>query len=128
MSDTHFAEGSLKPLLFYPLLTNVCKMGDPQSDGKETKAVCENYINPNLIKLGGLATKRLRIVGPGNFLAGKPTPTAADFMMFYSLEALVARAPDEAISEEIRSYVQTVKDRPAYKRSIEKGGPFSMIS
>ena len=45
------------------------------------------------------------------FFAGKSAPTSADFMMFYTLEAFIARAPEEAVSEEIKMYVQTVKDR-----------------
>ncbi|KAG7086924.1 hypothetical protein E1B28_002840 [Marasmius oreades] len=125
---THLSEGSLQPLLFFPLLTNVYKFGDPESNGKDTKYVCQNYINPNLIKFGRVITNRLRAVGPGNYLAGESTPTAADFMMFYTLGAFIARAPLEAVSEEMKAYIQMIKERPAYKRALEKGGPFSMIS
>ncbi|KAK1220868.1 hypothetical protein PQX77_016348 [Marasmius sp. AFHP31] len=121
---THLAEGSLQPLLMMPLFTEVYKFG---ADGQDMKSIREKYINPNLFKLGKLITNRLLTVGPEKFLAGRSSPTAADFMMSYTVEAFVARAPQEAISEEIRSYVKTIHERSAYKRALEKGGPFTMI-
>ncbi|ESK82572.1 glutathione s-transferase [Moniliophthora roreri MCA 2997] len=124
---THLAEGSLQPLLFVPLLKNVYKLGDSTSDGKDIPAIQRNYLNPNLIKFGKMITEHLRRLQPGQYLAGREVPTAADFMMFYTLEAFVARAPREAVSEEIREYVERARQRTAYQRALEKGGPFNMI-
>ena len=41
-------------------------------------------------------------------------PTAADFQMFFALEALRIRVPDAGHA--IEEYVKRVKERPAYKR------------
>ncbi|KAG9079075.1 hypothetical protein FRC06_007966 [Ceratobasidium sp. 370] len=47
---------------------------------------------------------------PGMFFAGEDAPTAADFMMCFSLEAIMARVPT-ALGETIRLYVERVHER-----------------
>ncbi|KAG8732704.1 hypothetical protein FRC10_000749 [Ceratobasidium sp. 414] len=62
---------------------------------------------------------------PEVFFAGGDTPTAADFMTCFSLEAMIARVP-AILGENIRLYVQHAHERPAYKRALERGGKLEL--
>ncbi|KAK7034623.1 hypothetical protein VNI00_012264 [Paramarasmius palmivorus] len=124
---SHMSEGTLQPLLFMPLLKNVYQVGDSTSDGKDIPAIQQNYINPHLVKYGKMITEHLRRLQPEQFIAGRLAPTSADFMMFYTLDAFIARAPREAVSEEMKIYVDRVKKRPAYQEALRKGGSYNII-
>jgi len=52
--------------------------------------------------------------------------TGADVMMSYPLQAAMSRgAPGEAFPR-VEAYLAQIDARPAYKRAIERGGPFDM--
>lgn len=51
-------------------------------------------------------------------------PTAADFQMAFPLEAACAGRVQD-LDPSIKAFVEKMHSRPAYKRGLEKGGPYS---
>ena len=78
-------------------------------------------LDPNL-------TRHLTFLGDhlaqNEWFAG-PEMTAADIQMSFPLEGAVARAGD-AVSPRLTDFVKKFQARPAYKRAIEKGGPYEI--
>ncbi|KAI9451341.1 thioredoxin-like protein [Russula earlei] len=115
---SHFAEGSLMPLLvnrfvfsvapdmapFYlrPLLRMVLSGLDARLVAGPLKASLK-YIEDELEK------------SPTGWFAGGSDPTMADFMMAFSLERAYERMPD-AIGPNTKAWIKRVQERPAYKR------------
>ncbi|KAF8958240.1 glutathione S-transferase [Flammula alnicola] len=60
------------------------------------------------------------------WFAGGEHPTSADYMMSFTLEILLNRAPEFAGSN-VKEYVKRIQDRPAYKRALEKGGEYAYL-
>jgi glutathione S-transferase len=52
--------------------------------------------------------------------------TAADIQMSFPLEASTARAEDADSHPRVSALVDRLRERPAYKRAIERGGEFSL--
>jgi glutathione S-transferase len=50
--------------------------------------------------------------------------TAADVMMSFPLEAAAARA-DALTRPHVKAWLETIHARPAYKRALERGGPYA---
>ncbi|MEM8772136.1 MAG: glutathione S-transferase [Pseudomonadota bacterium] len=50
--------------------------------------------------------------------------SAADVMMSFPLEAALTRVPAAKAAAPIRGFVERIHARPAYKRALEKGGPY----
>lgn len=113
------------PFLVRPLASAICS------------GVVSSFVDPEVGKLlkfisGELAKKKTSSSAGGSpwFAGGdaQGNPTAADFMMLFPLEALVAggRAPKGMqIDEGIKRYVEEAHKRPAYQRALEKGGKYS---
>lgn len=65
--------------------------------------------------------------GHGWFVGGDSAggPTAADFQMIFPLETATSATTNPAlIPESLRNWVKMVHSRPAYRRALEKGGPY----
>jgi len=126
---THYAEGSLMPiligkimckrvperapLLLKPLLWSVfdavsCRMIAPRLNTNR------EYLETRLSK------------SEGGFFAGGDEPTAADFMMVFPLELWGKMFP-ESFGPECREYIDRIHERPAFKRSIERGGEYGLL-
>lgn len=54
--------------------------------------------------------------------------TAADIVMGYCLEVAQVRIGIPEDCEAIAAYIQRMKERPAYKRALEKNGPFKPLA
>lgn len=52
--------------------------------------------------------------------------TGADVQMLYPMEGLAARAGSSAEYQKLQAFLDRVHERPAYKRALERGGPFSL--
>ena len=109
----HFAEGSaMLPLL---LALYVGFLGDagaplrPRIDGE-----IANHI--------GYLEKE---IGSKNFLVGNDL-TGADIQMSFVLEAANARRGLQSYPNLTR-YLAAIQSRPAYKRALEKGGPYELM-
>ncbi|KAF5318573.1 hypothetical protein D9619_010837 [Psilocybe cf. subviscida] len=124
---THYAEGSLMPLLVQKFIFGMIPQHSPF------------YIRPLLNMVFGQLDRKL-VVPEGKkhmqmieahlaksksiFFAGGDEPSAADYMMAFPLEAILTEAPEMA-GPKVREYVETVQARPAYKKALEAGGEYA---
>jgi glutathione S-transferase len=53
--------------------------------------------------------------------------SAADIQMSFPIEAAAARAGRGARMPRLKAFVDAIQARPAYKRALERGGPYSML-
>ncbi|MEP6865830.1 MAG: glutathione S-transferase [Deltaproteobacteria bacterium] len=117
----HYAEGSLMPLLLLKLIFGRIKTAPvPFFIKPITKKIANQvestFTDPNLERhvkfLDGELAK-------STWFAGNDL-TIADIQMIYPMEALAARWPNAP--QTIKSWVERVQARPAYKRAEERGG------
>jgi glutathione S-transferase len=48
--------------------------------------------------------------------------------MSFPLEAAAARAPLVRQMRKLSAFLQRIQARPAYKRALERGGPYQLLS
>ncbi|PPQ78830.1 hypothetical protein CVT25_010623 [Psilocybe cyanescens] len=114
---THYAEGSVQPLLvrrlvFKLLPQRVPALVRPIIKNVMTKA--DSLMNaPDLKKHGDLIEAHL--AKTNLWFAGGENPTSADYMMGFTLEILANRAP-EFTGPKTMEYVKRMQARPAYQR------------
>jgi glutathione S-transferase len=110
----HYAEGSaMPPLLLKLVLSKMGPLGWPARgyvDGQIKRHV--DYVESELEK--------------HMFFAGD-TFTAADIQMSFPVEAMAARGGG-ASRPALRSFLERIHERPAYRRAIERGGPLEVLS
>lgn len=122
----HYAEGSaMTPLLMKLVFEKVetspmpffAKIIAKQIAGK----VRRSWIHPQLKLHLDYLEQEIQKTG---WFAGKEF-SAADIMMSYPLEAAAARGGLHR--PHLESFLKKVTERAAYKRAVERGGPFSVI-
>lgn len=121
----HYAEGSaMTPLLMKLIFKKVKESPMPffakpivrQISG----AVDKNWLGPELKLQFDYMESEISRTG---WFAGDDF-TAADIMMSYPIEA----GSESGIKRpRLEAFLKTIKERPAYQRALEKGGPFSVI-
>jgi glutathione S-transferase len=119
----HYAEGSLMPFLLLRLIFSRIRKA-PFIVRPIAKAIASKvdkaFIAPNLERhmafLDGELAKSPWFCG--NELS------AADIQMIYPMEAIAARVP--GASARIEDWVQRAHARDAYRRALDKGGPYSV--
>ncbi len=119
----HYAEGSLMPFLLLRLIfARVRKAPFPVRPIAKAIAnkVDAAFIAPNLARHVAFLDGEL---AKSPWFAGSEL-TAADIQMIYPMEAIAARVPDAP--QRIKDWVARAHDRPAYKRAVDKGGPYSV--
>jgi glutathione S-transferase len=52
--------------------------------------------------------------------------TAADIQMSFPMEAIAQRVPDAPAR--ITDFVRRIHERPAFKKALERGGPYALMS
>jgi glutathione S-transferase len=123
----HYAEGSLMPILLMKLIfgrVRTAKMPFfARPIAKKIAGTVEGqFVGPNLKRhvafLADVLTKR-------PWFAGEEL-TAADVQMSFPMEAIAARVPDAP--EVIKKWVATIRARPAFKKALERGGPYDILS
>ena len=122
---SHHAEASLQPLLLMALLFRVMPERAPALSRPLVKKVCgtamDSFVGPRLKEqLDHIETH----LAARAWFAGDAL-TGADVMMIFPLEAAVARASGMDAYPAISAYVAKVHARDAYKRSLERGGPYA---
>jgi len=132
---SHFAEGTLMPLMVIKLLFSTMYTRSPffikPVASMLTGGVNASYVDPNMKRMFALIDSYLAKDGGRQFIAGgdaQGAPTAADFLLIFPLEAGIGsgRLPDDATATpRIREYVQRCQERPAYKRALEKGPKYN---
>jgi glutathione S-transferase len=123
----HYAEGSLMPYLLLRLIFRRIKSAKlpffvKPIAKKIADKVTGDFVDPNLTRhvkfLNDHFDKHAWVTGD--------ELTAADIQMSFPLEALVARAKDLGVSPKIEDWVERAHARPAFKRALEKGGPYAL--
>ncbi|HET9624144.1 MAG TPA: glutathione S-transferase [Kofleriaceae bacterium] len=122
----HYAEGSLMPYLVMKLVFNRVKTDAPFVVRPIARAIAstvgKQFIDPALAAHARFVTDHLT---QHAWFAGDAI-SAADVQMFFAVEGLVARGG--ADTPPLKAWLAKVHDRPAFKRAIEKGGPYSIMS
>ncbi|GLB39284.1 putative glutathione S-transferase [Lyophyllum shimeji] len=124
---THYAEGSLMPILVQKIIFDIVPQKTPFLIRPLANMIFSNLdtqlLQPEFKKHFDMIESHLATVKTGWF-AGGDEPTAADFQMAFPLEAIVASAPTLA-TPKIVEYVERVHARPAYKTALDKGGEYA---
>jgi glutathione S-transferase len=122
----HYAEGSLMtPLLMTLVFQKVQDSPMPFFAKPIAKKIADSvrkaWINPQLkLHLEFMESE----ISKTGWFAGNSF-SAADIMMSYPLEALQERGGLK--QPHLSAFLKKVTERPAYKKAIERGGPFSVI-
>lgn len=123
----HYAEGSLMPILLLALVLRRIEGGPmpffvrPVARGIAGK-VKAAFVQPNLDRHLAFIEQTL---GESGWFAGE-TFTAADIQMSFPLEAVAVRAASIEHYPAINAFLDRIHARPAYRRALEKGGPFRL--
>jgi glutathione S-transferase len=65
-------------------------------------------------------------LGKNEWLVGKDL-TAADVQLSFPIEAAAARGDTDKPRPNLKAFLARAHARPAYKRALEKGGPYELL-
>ena len=122
----HFAEGSAMPPLLLTLIFDRIANAPmpffikPIARGISSK-VMNLMVRPNLKRQLDFMESEL---GRSAWFAGDAL-TGADIMMSFPLEAAAQRAGLDASRPKLMDFLKRIHARPAYKKALERGGPYS---
>jgi glutathione S-transferase len=123
----HYAEGSLMPLLLMKLVFNKVKTDAPFLVRPIARTIAgtvsRKFIDPNVATHLAFLAEHL---GKHAWFAGDDF-TAADIQMSFPVEGAIARA-GEAISPKLTEWLARIQARPAYRRAIERGGDYRILT
>jgi len=126
----HFAEGSAMPPLLLKLIFDRIGSGDgapffakPIARGIAAK-VKGLMIEPNLKRQLDFMEGEL---AKSEWFAGSDF-SAADIQMSFPVEAAAQRAGLDASRPKLMAFLKKIHARPAYRRALERGGPYSFAS
>lgn len=124
----HYAEGSFMPLMIVSLIMNRIESAPmpffvkPIAKGIAGK-VRSNYLEPNVKRnlafMEATLTKSIWFCGD--------TMTAADMQMSFAVEAADVRTDLKSHYPKLQGYLQRIRALPAYKRALERGGPYALL-
>jgi len=121
----HYAEGSLMPYLLLKLITGRIRKA-PALVRPIAKAIAAKidggFVGPNLARHIAFIASEL---ASRPYVAGDEL-TVADIQMSFPMEALAARVPDAPAV--IHQFVERIHARPAFKKALERGGPYDVMS
>ncbi|EIT69774.1 MULTISPECIES: glutathione S-transferase family protein [Hydrocarboniphaga] len=123
----HYAEGSLMPLLVMKLVLSTVPGRTPALIRPIGRAIVggveQAFLGPQLkLHLDYVEAE----LGKSQWLVCDDL-TGADFQMSFPLEAASARAGGGAPRPRIKAFVERIQSRPAYRRALEKGGPYNIL-
>ena len=124
----HFAEGSAMPYLVMKLVFDRVRRAPvpffvkPVVKGIAAK-VDDTFLLPNIRRQLDYIESELT---GRDWFAGAEF-SAADIQMSYPLEAAAARVPAARPHPRIDDWLERIRARPAYRKAIEAGGPFSAV-
>jgi glutathione S-transferase len=125
----HFAEGSAMPPLLMKLVfdritsTKMPFFAKPIARGISSQ-VLERFVMPNLTRQLDYMEGEL---GRSAWFASDEF-SAADIQMSFPLEAAAQRAGLDASRPRLMAFLKRIHDRPAYRRALERGGPYSFAN
>lgn len=122
----HAAEGSYMPPLVMALFLNRMETAKMPFFAKPiakklTQGVRDAYLTQTTKALFDYLDAE---IGRGDWLAGKDF-TAADVIMSFPAEASLQRVDAAKSAKNLKAYVDRLQARPAYKRALDKGGPYA---
>ena len=123
----HYAEGSAMPPLLLKLVFDRMERGPapffmkPILKGIASK-VKSAFITPQIDTHTAFVNGEL---GKSTWFAGDDF-SAADIQMSFPMEAVVSRGDVGERIPNIKKFVDTIHARPAYKKALERGGPFKL--
>ena len=125
----HYAEGSIMPLLVMKLIfTATTRPPTPWLIRPIAKAIAggvgQAYIDPNLRQNLTMIEAEL---GKTGWFVGHDL-TAADIIMSFPLQAAMSRGGAASGFPNIAAFLARIEARPAYKKALEVGGPFVLLS
>jgi glutathione S-transferase len=124
----HAAEGTVMPLLVMTLIFSRIETGAPWIVRPIAKAISaqvrSGYIGPNLKAVLESMEAELH---QSTWFAGEEL-TGADVMMSFPIEAAAVRADLRSEYPKLRAFLDRVHSRPAYKRALERGGPYTLLT
>jgi glutathione S-transferase len=125
----HAAEGSYMPPLVLTLMLGRMETAPMPFFAKPiakrlTGAVRDGYLDHTIAGLFAYLDAELQ---KSAFLAGNDL-TGADIMMSFPAEAMLQRGPAALKTGRLKTYVEKLQSRPAYKRALDRGGPYSLLS
>ncbi|MDH4048706.1 MAG: glutathione S-transferase [Gammaproteobacteria bacterium] len=124
----HYAEGSFMPLMIVSLIINRIETAPmpfivkPVAKGIAAK-VRSGYLDPNVKRNLAFMESTL---GQSPWFCGDEM-TAADIQMSFPVEAAEVRTDLKTNYPNLQRYLQTIRALPAFKRALEKGGPYSLM-
>lgn len=125
----HFAEGSaMSPLLMKLVFNHIEKAPMPFFAKPIAKAIAkktkDSFINPQIKQHLDYIEAEL---GKSTWFAGDEF-SGADIQMSFPLEAAAARGGLDAKYPKATAFLKRIHARPAYKRALERGGEYSLLS
>lgn len=125
----HYAEGSAMPPLLLKLVFDRIESGPMPFIVKPiAKAIAQrakrSFIEPQIVRhLDYLENE----IGKNKWFAGKAF-SAADIQMSFPLEAAAARGGLDAKRPKLMEFLDRIHKRPAYKRALERGGAYELLT
>lgn len=122
----HFAEGTAMPPLLFTLVCDKVKSAPmpffvkPIARGIADK-VMDGFVTPNLKSQLDFMEAEL---GKHKWFAGNEF-SAADVQMSFPLEAAAQRAGLNESRPKLMGFLKRIHARPAYRRALERGGPYA---
>ncbi|HYA65135.1 MAG TPA: glutathione S-transferase C-terminal domain-containing protein, partial [Burkholderiaceae bacterium] len=124
----HYAEGSLMPLLLLRLVfSRISRPPMPLLLRPVARAIEQGVrarlLDPQLaLHMNFLEAELAR----SEWFAGAQF-SAADIQMSFPLEAAQKRGALRADHQRLQRWLEVIRSRPAYRRAIERGGPYSLL-
>jgi glutathione S-transferase len=124
----HFCEGSAMPPLVMALVFQRIKTAPmPFFARPIAKAIADNvldsFVRPNIERQLAFVESEL---AQQAWFTGRAF-TAADVMMSFPLEAAQSRGLVTAAMPNIAAFLERVHERPAWRRALERGGPYELL-
>jgi len=122
----HMAEGTAMPFLVMTLVFNRVESSAPWLIRPIAKAISAQvkslFIEPNMKAVLDHMDAEL---AKSPWFAGAEL-TGADFMMIFPVEAAAVRAGLQTDHPRLHEYLERVHTRPAYRKALERGGPYEL--
>jgi glutathione S-transferase len=124
----HYAEGSAMPPLFLKLVFDRIEHGPMPFFARPiarsiARSVKSRLVEPELTAHLNFLESEL---GKSRWFAGNAF-TAADIQMSYPVEAATARAGLDSSRPNLMAFIDRIRDRPAYRRAVERGGGYLVL-
>ena len=124
----HYAEGTFMPLMIISLILGRIETAPmpffikPVAKGIVAK-VRESYLDQNVTRNLDFMEHTL---GTTRWFCGE-NMTAADIQMSFAVEAAEVRTNLSTDYPKLASFLERIRARPAYRRALEKGGPYRLL-